>query len=233
MTEPRDKGSWAAPVEKLHVGEVSPEAVNLNVEGRKLTGPLQGFGQMWQKTYRIVVGEVPPRKVIETWKSEYDRFWPATNRFYAPITGIKPGEVGVINAKQGPVRLSTGVLVLYVDDTSFAYMTPQGHPFAGWITFSAYEGDSGTVAQVQLLIRANDPFYETGFMLGGSKAEDKMWQHTLHALAEYFGATGEVETVKVKVDRRRQWSRFGNLRHNSMIRTWIRKPFGWGEKPSS
>ena len=33
--------------------------------------------------------------------------------------------------------LSTGVLVLYADDESFTLMTPQGHVFAGWITFSS------------------------------------------------------------------------------------------------
>ena len=27
--------------------------MNLNVEGRQVVGPLQGFGQMWQKTYTI------------------------------------------------------------------------------------------------------------------------------------------------------------------------------------
>ncbi|MFQ5968584.1 MAG: hypothetical protein ACE5MI_13405 [Acidimicrobiia bacterium] len=230
MPQQSDEENWAPPVEELHVGDISPEALNLNVEGRQLTGPLQGFGQMWQKTYRVKIGDVKPEEVISTWKAEYGEFWPATNRFYAPITGIKPGEVGVINAKQGPVKLSTGVFVLYVDDTSFSYMTPQGHPFAGWITFSAFEEDDETIAQVQLLMRANDPLYEAGFMMGGSRTEDKMWHHTLRAVAEYFGSDANVEMEKAKVDRKRQWERFGNVRYNSMIRTWIRKPVGWGNE---
>ena len=37
----------------------------------------------------------------------------------------------------GGVKLSTGVFVLYADEESFTLMTPQGHMFAGWITFSA------------------------------------------------------------------------------------------------
>ena len=37
----------------------------------------------------------------------------------------------------GGMKLSTGVMVLYADDESFTLMTPQGHMFAGWITFSA------------------------------------------------------------------------------------------------
>ena len=37
------------------------------------------------------------------------------------------------------MKLSTGVMVLYADDESFTLMTPQGHMFAGWITFSRHE----------------------------------------------------------------------------------------------
>ena len=36
-----------------------------------------------------------------------------------------------------PVRLSTGVIVLYADDESFTFMTPEGHTLSAWITFSA------------------------------------------------------------------------------------------------
>ena len=44
---PRDAASWAQPVSRLRVPELPSEAINLNVEGRKVVGPLQGFGQMW------------------------------------------------------------------------------------------------------------------------------------------------------------------------------------------
>jgi hypothetical protein len=178
---------------------------------------------MWQKTYRIPVPGHTPEEVIATWKAEYGRFWPTYNKFYAPIAGIKPGEIGLIKGASGPVRLSTGVMVLYADDVSFTYMTPQGHPFAGWITFSADEEDGVTHAQAHALIRANDPLYELGFMFGGSLQEDRMWQHTLRSLAEYLGAPGEVTTTKIKVDRKRQWGQFGNIRHNSAIRTMFRR----------
>lgn len=137
--------------------------INLNVAGRRLTGALQGFGQMWQKTYRIRLegAAVGPKQVIEVWKENYASFWPSTNRFYAPLSGIAPGEVGRINFAQGPIRLSTGVMVIYADEESFTFMTPQGHPFAGWITFSAFQEEgSPTVAQVQVLIRASDPVHE-------------------------------------------------------------------------
>jgi hypothetical protein len=178
---------------------------------------------MWQKTYRIPVAGHTPEEVIATWKAEYGRFWPTYNKFYAPIAGIKPGEIGLIKGASGPVRLSTGVMVLYADDVSFTYMTPEGHPFAGWITFSADEKDGVTHAQAHALIRANDPLYELGFMFGGNRQEDRMWQHTLRSLAEYLGAPGEVTTTRIKVDRKRQWRQFGNIRHNSAIRTMLRR----------
>ena len=43
---PREQ-AWAKPVDALRVGALSGEAVNLNVEGRRITGPVHGFGQMW------------------------------------------------------------------------------------------------------------------------------------------------------------------------------------------
>ena len=70
---------------------------------------------------------------------------------------------------------------------AFTFMTPQGHVFAGWITFSAFEEEGGTVAQVQVLLRAFDFAYELGFRLGASKSENRFWEQTLLALAAHFG----------------------------------------------
>jgi len=74
-------------------------------------------------------------------------------------------------------------------------MTPEGHMFAGMISFSAFAdatdgADSGaTVVQIQALIRASDPIYEAGFRLGlGHKAEDQFWSDTLRNLARHFGS---------------------------------------------
>lgn len=215
---PRDAGNWAHHIDRLHLTDAPEGARTDTVEGRRLNGALQGFGQMWQKTYRVRIDDHTPEEIIATWKAEYGRFWPKINRFYAPIAGIKPGEIGLIRGSAGPMRLSTGVLVLYSDETSFTYMTPEGHPFAGWITFSADQVDGVSHAQVQALIRATDPLYEAGFIFGGSRIEDRMWSDTLRSLAEYLGSSGIVETAKVKVDNKRQWERFGNIRKNSMIR---------------
>ena len=211
-SKPRDAAYWAQQVSTLKVSHVPTGALNLNVEGKQAVGPLQGFGQMWQKTYRVRLKDAPvqPTEVIKTWKEHFPRFWPAGNRFYGPLTGIAPGEVALINVSMpGGIQLSTGVVVLYADEESFTLMTPQGHVFAGWITFSAHEEDDCTVAQVQVLIRANDPLYELGFRLGASKAEDIFWQRTLIAVAADFEVReAKVETNIVCVDPRLQWSQF-------------------------
>ena len=117
----------------------------------------------------------------------------------------------------GRMKLSTGVMVLYADEESFTLMTPEGHMFAGWITFSAAEVEGHTVAQAQVLMRASDPIFELGLTLGGHKQEDVFWQHTLTAVAAYFGHEGSVETTVVCVDRKRQWRRWGNITKSSAI----------------
>lgn len=217
----KEKAGWAKPVDKLQVTGLPEGATHLNVEGRRLTGALQGFGQMWQKTYRARLEGSPatPTEVVKAWKANYAVFWPPGNRFYAPLTGIAPGEVGVINAAQGPMRLSTGVMVIYADDESFTFMTPEGHPFAGWVTFSATRDGEATVAQVQLLIRPSDPLYEVAFRLGASRQEDRIWQHTLRSLAAFFGVEAEVETEVLLVDPNRQWSQAKNVWNNAGMRT--------------
>ncbi len=218
----RDATHWAKSVSRLKVSEISDEAVNRNVEGRRLMSPIQGFGKMWQKTYqvRLPVEVVTPTDLIATWRSRFPDFWPSDQRFYGPITGLAPGEVAVINMSvPGGMKLSTGVMVLYADEESFTLMTPQGHMFAGWITFSAAKEGSMTVAQAQLLIRANDPIYEVGMTLGGHKQEDRFWEQTLAALARHFGVRARVDTKVVCVDKRRQWARAGNVWHNAALRS--------------
>jgi hypothetical protein len=236
-TTRRDAGNWARSVDRIEVSATRVGAAPINVAGRQPVGPLQGFGQMWQKTYRIRLSgaSVKPAEVIKIWKLRFPDFWPKGNRFYVPITGIAPGEIGVINVGLGPMRLSTGVLVIYADDESFTFMTPQGHMFAGWITFSAFEEDGATAVQVQALIRANAPIYEMGFRVGfGHRAEDEFWHFTLKSLAQHFDvANAMVAQQVVCIDPRVQWSKIANIRHNAAIHTllyqvaapvrWLRK----------
>jgi len=109
-------------------------------------------------------------------------------------------------------------------------MTPQGHPFSGWISFSAHEHEGTTTAQVELLIRPSDPIYELAFLAFASRKEDRMWQHTLKAVAHHFGIEAEVETEVVCLDKKRQWRQSKNIWHNAAIRSGIYSlgaPFRW------
>ena len=218
-----DAGRWAAKVDRLDV--VQRDGVRgTNVAGRRLTGPVQGFGKMWQKTYRLAVGTaVTPEQAITTWKAHFPEFWPAGNRFAGALTGISPGDVALLDlAIGGGVKLSTGVFVLYADEESFTLMTPQGHMFAGWITFSAENAAGGTVIQAQVLMRANDPLYELGMMFGGHRKEDVFWAETLTALGRYLQAGDlTVTTRTVCVDSSRQWRNISNVWHNSMVRSML------------
>jgi hypothetical protein len=109
-------------------------------------------------------------------------------------------------------------MVLYADEESFTFMNPQGHMFAGWITFSAAVEEGTTIAQAQVLVRANDPLYELAMPLGLSRIENRFWQQTLRALAAHFGVEqATVQTRVVCVDRRRRWANVRNLRHNAGI----------------
>jgi len=59
-------------------------ALNLNVQGRQLSGLVRGFGQMWQKTYKIRLdgATITPESAIQTWKQGFASFWPKGNYFY-------------------------------------------------------------------------------------------------------------------------------------------------------
>jgi len=220
---PRDAGSWALGRNVLRVTDVPEGAVNLNVEGRRVIGALQGFGQLWQKTYtvRLEGADVTPEEVVAIWKREFPGFHPPESRFFPSLEGVAPGEIMLINASVQGMPVYTGVMVLYSDDVSFTVMTAEGLPEAGWNTFSAYEEDGVTVVQIQSLARASDPIYEVGFRLFGSTAQEKIWTHVLTNLAAHFGVHERVRLEKDCVDPKLQWYRVGNLWHNAGLRSVV------------
>ena len=229
QAESRDAAHWAAPVSRLSVKNVPSGAVSLNVEGRQVVGPLQGFGQLWQKTYqvRLTHADATPENVVSLLKKELPDYMPDNSRFYPSVTGVEPGEVVLINATLPgiPGGIATGVLVLYSDDESFTLMCPEGHPESGWNTFSAYEEEGATVVQIQSLARANDPIFEFGFrFMGGSKQQEKIWTHVLNRLAEHYGEAAKVHTRKTLVDSRIQWSQAKNVWYNSALRSVVNFP---------
>jgi hypothetical protein len=206
--------------------------MNLNVEGRQLASPLQGFGQMWQKTFRVRLEglEMQPEEVLQVWQVNFPKFQPPENRFYPTMSGIKPGEVLLINAKVPPLPgmpsflpVSTGVMVLYADDEMFTVMCPEGHPLSGWNNFRVFQDEDGClVAEVQEQSRASDPMYEFFFrVLGSSSQQDGIWVYVLTQLADHFGLAGQVTTTKILIDPRVQWSAARNIWKNAGIRTMV------------
>ena len=225
----RDAANWARPVERLSALGLKGAGVD-SVTGKRVSGPLQGFGQLWQKTFtvRLSDAEMTPQQLIAAWKRDFSTFWPKSGRFYAPLAGIAPGEVALLDiaVPGSPAKLSTGVMVLYSDDESFTFISPEGHMLSAWITFSAHRDHDVTVAQVQALERPSDPFDELAYMLGGNKFNDRFWRDTLLNLARQMGvAEPVVETQIVCVDRRRQWRYVRNLRNSASIRT-LRRNLG-------
>lgn len=221
-TPPRDAAFWAEPVSALKVGTVPKGAINLNVDGRRVVGPLQGFGPLWQKTYRVrlVGSSTTPAEVIQMWKEHFADLQPKQNRMYGMGATARPGEIVLMNADMRGLPVNSGLLLLYADDEGFTLMTPEGCPEAGWIMCGAFAEDGATVAQVQTQGRSNDPIFEFGFrFLSGAKEQEKIWSHVLTQLAARFGVTTQVELQKVCLDPHFQWSRVGNVWGNATVRS--------------
>lgn len=224
----RDETNWARPVERLDAKDVAG-AINANVRGRRLNAAAGGFGRLFQKTFavRLEGAQVTPREVISVWKTRFGEFWPKGQRMFLPATGIAPGEVGIINAAiPGTPTMATGVLVIYADEESFSFLSPEGHPFAGPLTFSAHRDGDTTVAQVHELTRASDPFWEIAMMMPvlGERMQNDIWRSTLRSLARHFGIEGQVESKIVCVDGHRQWRNAKNIWHNAAIRSGLAAP---------
>lgn len=231
---------WAPPVSKLKVTSAPSGAVNINLDGQELVGALQGFGQLWQKTFRVRLSgvEATPAEVMQAWKENFARFQPAANHFYPSMAGIKPGEAIWIDTKlpilpglPGILPIASGVMVLYADEVSFAVMTPKGFPISGWNNFSVYEEDGATIAQVESFDRPADPIYEFGFrLMGGAPQQDAIWVYVLEQLAAHYGIRGQVQTRQICLDSSLQWRYAGNVWKNAALRTFfyaLASPFRW------
>jgi len=237
----RDEAYWAKPVRTLDVKEIPAGATSANVAGRRVAGAAQGFGQLWHKRFRVRLegANVAPQEVIRVWKERFGDFWPKRARMFLPTAGIAPGEIGIINAGMpGAPTFATGVLVIYSDDVSFSFITPEGHMFTGPITFSAFDDDGTTVAEVEEFTRASDPLWEllmiTPFV--GDWMQNAQWIATLGNLAAHWGVRGKVDTRIVCLDRGRQWSQAKNIWHNAGIHSGLyaaRAPFRRLARPNA
>jgi hypothetical protein len=204
-----------------------------NVAGRRLAGPTRGFGQLWRKRFSLALDPgIPPERVIATWKRAFSAFWPGSSELKA--NAIAEDEVAAAELElPAGGRVATGLIVVRSDPRSFTMMTLEGHMFAGWVRFAADEAPGGTAVSVEIEMRAGDPIYELGLMLGGHRHEERFWQDTLTAVANHFGQSPGVRTEVELVDGRRQWGRITNTWHNAAIRTQLQRALGslrslWG-----
>ena len=231
----RQNEIWAKPVARMTVSELPVGATNLNVEGRQPVSPLQGFGALWQKTYRIRLRGVDatPAQIMAVWKEKFPQFQPKGNRFYPPAGGVRSGEIifieSAVSAWPGRlpgIPISSGVRVIYNDDECFTIMTPQGFPESGWNSFSTFEEDGETWVQVQSMARAADPIYEFGFrFMGGARFQEETWQHVVKAVAAHFGVHDEpVQVIRSCIDPGFQWREIRNVWQNAMIRSMFYMP---------
>lgn len=219
---------WAVNVEHIFISDVPEKAMNINVNGRKVTSPVNGFGRLWEKRYRFQIDHVDmdPQKIMSVWRSEFPDFWPQGNRLFTSGGGpIVPGTKALLNLSVGgPLVLATGIMVIYADDTSFCFATVQGHILCGWITFSSFRENDQTIIQVHPLFRAADPFMELGFRLGAAQQEDQFWHQTLRNLASRLGVEGKVVQANVLIDQRLQWSKIRNIWYCGAIRSCLYMP---------
>ena len=221
-----DAAPWMPLQKNIRTPQFPPAAINMNVNGRRTTGPAGGFGQLWQKTYQLRMTRpgITPESVITVLKQHFPEFQPGYNRFYVGPDGISPGAVIAIDSSTPGGPVSTGVVVLQADEVSFTFITPQGHPESGWVSFSAFSTDDAVIVQVLGLARASDPVYEGAFRLVGSKMQVRIWTHLLRSLAHYLGAEDDISYEARRIDPHLQWSQASNIWYNAQIRTLLTVP---------
>ncbi len=221
--------SWAKPVSELFVPLMPKEARNINVNGLRPVGPINGFGRLCQKIFRLHISDasISPEQAIAVLKEEFPGFQPSFNRFYPSAGGIQGGEIVLIDSSTPGGPVSTGVMVLYADERSFTFNTPKGHPECGFVSFSGDVRNELTVVQILGLARAGDPLYEAAFRLIGSKIQTRIWTHVLTSLALRLGVPSDITFHEECVDGSFQWSQLGNIYYNAQIRTLMHEPRKW------
>jgi pyruvate/2-oxoglutarate dehydrogenase complex dihydrolipoamide dehydrogenase (E3) component/anti-anti-sigma regulatory factor len=221
--------SWSKYYPLLTIPKMPKEARNLNVSGRRTSGPVNGFGQLIQKVYRLTIRdpEITPEDALFALKTNFPEFQPHYNTFYPTAAGIAPGEVVLINSSTPGGPIATGVMVLYADELSFTFNTPIGHPESGWVSFLAKRHNGVTIVEIVGIARANDPIYELAFHLVGSKVQVRIWNHVLTALSAYFGTRPDIQYEERYIDHKLQWSQWKNIIYNAQVRTLLAEPLRW------
>lgn len=225
-------GTWAEPVKRLKLPPLPKGAININAEGRRPTGPVEGFGSLWRRTYtiRLTGARATAADVVRTWRQRFGSFWPPAGRFYGAAKPVEAGDMALLNlAGPAGLTIATGIHVIYAGAESFSFLSAEGHMFGGMITFSAHEEGGVAVAQVEALLRASDPLFEIAARLGLiSKPEDEFWRGALQNLAAHFGVTGgHVTQQTVLLDPGLQWPQAKRIWYNGAARSALHLPVRW------
>lgn len=212
--------------EPVREEELAPEVSPTNVAGRRVSGPSQGFGQLWRKRFWVLLDPAfPPTDVVHEWKRNFSEFWPGESQLTGRID--EQAVTGADLEMPAGTKIATGLVVVRSDVDSFTLMTLQGHIFAGWVRFGARDDGPTTRVEVEVLMRAGDPVYEAGLMLGGHKREEEFWKQTLVKVASHFDQPAPVAMEATLEDGRRQWSRVRNTWYNAAIRTQVQRGWHW------
>ena len=124
----------------------------------------------------------------------------------APLAGITPGEVALLEVAplpDLPVKMSTGVPVIYADRESFTHLTPEGHALSAWTTFSASRGGGTTIARTQALERTRNLFIALGCLFDADRTNDRFWARSLEGLATSPAVAAPVRWLRLRLRRRR------------------------------
>lgn len=195
-----------------------------NVAGRSVAPPSAGFGQLWHKELSLTLLPGPgAEELMRYWKQHLHALWPEAGDLYLPHRNIREGDLLGIDLGVGPVKLATGVVVIESNETAFTLLSPQGHMFAGWNRFSTSELPQGTRAAINIEMRASDPLYEVGLVIGGHRAEERFWAEMLWNLAASFDQRPKVRLTRQRLDRHRNWSHARNIWRNAFLRTMVRR----------
>src|SRR6476620_11087204 len=70
---PRDLDNWAHSANPVFHAMNMPSSALNQIEGKQITGPLRGFGPLWQKTYWVALpaSSVSARNLVSTWKANF------------------------------------------------------------------------------------------------------------------------------------------------------------------
>jgi len=213
-------GGWAQSLPPVDLSAFPREVPRINVQGQPVCGPASGFGRLWHKVYGAGLPgmQIGPEAVVSEWRDHFGDFWPAGNRMHLGPAGVAPGAPGVITLTVPPgMQLITGIQVAYSGPDSFVFLPVRGHMFCGLIVFGALMAGDGLEAQVQVLVRASDPLWETAMILGGFSQEDQSWFHTLSQLARHLGTATKPRLCASVVDEQRAWSESGGVIFNSAV----------------